>query len=101
MTDVDESTTGPLAGFSLVDASDQTVLATLTDGTSVELADADGGSYGIRADLEAGESAGSVRLELSGAKIVSRTESSAPYSLYGDGGANALRGGSLPRAATP
>ncbi len=96
VTDVDESTTGPLAGFTLVDASDQTVLATLTDGASVELADADGGSYGIRADLEAGESAGSVRLELSGAKTVSRTESSAPYSLYGDGGANALRGGSLP-----
>ena len=96
MTDVDESTTGPLAGFTLVDASDQTVLATLTDGASVELADADGGSYGIRADLEAGESAGSVRLELSGAKTVSRTESVAPYSLYGDGGEDALNGEALP-----
>ena len=96
VTDVDESTTGPLAGFTLVDASDQAVLASLTDGASVELADPDGGSYGIRADLANGETAGSVRLELTGAKTVSRTESAAPYSLYGDGGANALRGGSLP-----
>ena len=96
VTDVDESTTGPLAGFTLVDASDQAVLASLTAGLDVELADPDGGSYGVRADLEAGESAGSVRLELSGAKTVSRTESVTPYSLYGDGGEDALNGESLP-----
>ena len=96
VTDVEESTTGPLTGFTLVDASDQTVLATLVGGDSVELADPDGGSYGIRADLEDGETAGSVRLELSGTKAVSRTENVAPYSLYGDGGANALHGEALP-----
>ena len=42
--DVDDP--GPLAGFTLVDAADQSVLASLTDGASVELTDPDGGSYG-------------------------------------------------------
>ena len=95
VTDVEESTTGPLSGFTLVDASDQSVLASLTDGGSVELSDPDGGSYGIRADIADGESVGSVRLELSVGKTVSRTENTAPYSLYGDGGDD-LHGGSLP-----
>ena len=96
VTDVDESTTGPLTGFTLVDASDQSVLATLSDGSSVELSDPDGGSYGIRADLAVGETVGSVELSLTGAKTVSRMENLAPYSLYGDGGADALDGASLP-----
>ncbi len=96
VTDVAESSPGPLTGFTLVDASDQTVLATLTAGSSVEVADPDGGSYGIRADVDANANIGSVRLALSGAKTVSRTENVAPYSLYGDGGVDALDGGSLP-----
>ena len=74
--------TGPLEGFTLVDASDHSVLATLTAGSTVALADPSGGSNGIRADLAAGETVGSVRLELSGAKTASRTENIAPYSLY-------------------
>ncbi len=93
---------GPLAGFTLVDASDQSVLATLSDGASVELADPDGGSYGIRADLAGGETVGSVSLALSGAKTVSRTENLVPYSLYGDhrdGGARRLNGEALPAGA--
>ena len=94
--DVDESTAGPLTGFTLVDASDQNTLATLTDSFSVELADPDGGSFGIRADVDSNAAIGSVSLALSGAKTVSRTENVAPYSLYGDGGANALTGQSLP-----
>ena len=88
--------TGPITGFTLVDASDQTVLATISDGGSVELADPSGGSYAIRADVDPNVTIGSVRLALSGAKTVSRTENVAPYSLYGDGGANALSGESLP-----
>ena len=76
---------GPLAGFTLVDASDQTELTTLTDGLSVEVADPDGGSYGIRADVDSSATTGSISLELSGAKSVGpRTENLAPYSLYGD-----------------
>ena len=59
-----------LAGFSLLDAdgSSQGLLAALTDGATVELADPDGGSYAIRAELVEGELAGSVHLELTGTK---------------------------------
>ena len=96
VTDVDESTPGPLSGFTLVDASDQSVLATLTAGSSVALADPSGGSYAVRADVDPNATIGSVSLALSGTKTVSRTENIAPYSLYGDGGANALSGQSLP-----
>ena len=99
VTEVDESTAGPLTGFTLVDASDQSVLATLTAGTSVALADPNGGSYAIRADVDSTASIGSVRLVLSGAKSVTRTESYAPYSLYGDsyeGAASDLHGQALP-----
>ena len=86
---------GPLAGFTVVDASDQTVVGTLTDGDSLALDDPDNGSYGIRADLESGEEIGSARLELTGAKDVAQTENIAPYSLYGDD-ADGLHGESLP-----
>ena len=99
VTEVDESTAGPLTGFTLVDASNQSVLATLTAGTSVALADPDGGSYAIRADVDSTASIGSVRLVLSGAKSVTKTESYAPYSLYGDsyeGAASDLHGQALP-----
>ena len=87
---------GPLTGFTLLDASGQTVAATLSDGVTVELDDPASGSYAIRADVESDSDIGSVYLELGGAKSVSRTENVAPYSLYGDGGADALTGGTLP-----
>ncbi len=91
---------GPLAGFSLVDASSQQVLANLVDGASVAVGDPDGGSYAIRADIVEGGIVGSVSLELSGAKNVpARTENIAPYSLYGDRPNRWFRdldGGSLP-----
>ena len=95
VTDVEE----PLTGFTLVDASDQTVLATLTGGAIVELADLENGSYAIRADLAHGESVGSMKLELTGTKTVTKTENLAPYSLYGDNGEDALRGEALPEGS--
>ena len=55
----------------------------------------DNGSYGVRADLEAGAEIGSLRLELTGGKDVDKTENIAPYSLYGDADGN-LNGESLP-----
>ncbi len=85
-----------LTGFTLVDASDQTVLATLTGGTSVELDDADGGSYGIRVEIDPDATIGSVSLELTGAETVSRTENLAPYSLHGDDKNGSLYGAALP-----
>ena len=73
-----------LTGITLVDASDQSVLAALADGATVTLADPEGGSFAIRADAAAEADIGSVRLELSGAKTASRTDNEAPWSLYGD-----------------
>ncbi len=100
VTDVAEAPpVGPLSGFTLVDASDQSALATLTDGASVALADPSVGSYGIRADLADDESVGSVKLELSGTKTVTQTENITPYSLYGDsneGDESELNGEALP-----
>ena len=84
-----------LVGFTLVDTSDQSEMATLTDGAAITLVDPAGGSYGIRVEVATDAEVGSVRLELSGEKSVSRTENTQPYSLYGDDGTN-LNGESLP-----
>ena len=89
---------GTLTGFALLDASDQTVVATLSEGDEVGLPDPADGIYAIRADAEPGATIGSVKLELTGAKDVSRTEVAAPYSLYGDG-AEGLHGEVLPAGA--
>ena len=77
-----------LAGFSLLDAdgSAQGLLAALTDGATVELADPDGGSYAIRAELVEDELAGSVTLELTGTKRAKATDDEAPYLLAGGEG---------------
>ena len=90
--------TNPLTGFTVVDAvtNPQTVLGTLTDGVTLTLDDPDNGSYGIRVDIASGVQVGSVQLQLTGRKSVDHTEGIAPYSLYGDGGAGALNGESLP-----
>ena len=90
--------TGPLAGFTLVNASDQAVVGSLTDGAALTLDDPANGSYGIRVDTETGAEIGSVRLELSGAKTVSQTENYVPYSLYGDDN-DGLHGEGLPSGA--
>ena len=90
-----EGPVNPLVGFTLVDASDQAVVATLTDGGTVSLPGPASGSYGIRVDVAAGAEIGSVRLQLSGAKTVTQTENLSPYSLYGDDGTD-LNGEGLP-----
>ena len=86
---------GPITGFTVVDASDQSVEDTMADGSTLALDDPVGGSFGIRADLESGATIGSMSLELTGAKTHDQTENIAPYSLYGDSGGN-LSGESLP-----
>ncbi len=90
---------GPLAGFRLVDAADQAAVAALADGDSVALADPDGGSYALVADIAEGETAGSVRLTLAGPSAAARVENHAPYSLHGDNNNHddlQLRGQTLP-----
>ena len=71
----DPTDTGPLTGFTLWDASDQTELAQLADGGALSVDDPDSGSYGIRVEFEVNAEIGSVRLELTGAKPVTKTES--------------------------
>ena len=89
---------GMLTGFALLDASYQTVVSTLSDGDEVGLPDPADGLYAIRVDAESGAAIGSVKLELEGAKNVSRTRDVAPYSLYG-GDAGGLHGEVLPSGA--
>ena len=86
---------GPITGFTVVDASDQSVEGTLADGGTLALDDPVGGSFGIRADLESGATIGSMSLQLTGEKTHNQTENISPYSLYGDSGGN-LSGESLP-----
>ena len=84
-----------LTGFTLVDAGTNGDLMVLADGATVALGELLARSYGIRAETSAGAAPGSVRLALSGAKTVTRTDDAAPYSLYGDGGGR-LNGAALP-----
>ena len=93
-----EAAANPLTGFTVVEASGrpQTVLGTLGDGDVLTLDDPGGGSFGIRVDVEQGARIGSVRLKLAGGRSADQTEHHAPYSVYGDGGAGALSGRSLP-----
>ncbi len=88
-----------LTGFVLVDVSDQSRVATLSDDATVDLGARFDADFGVRAEVAGGAGIGSVALSLSGAKAVSRTENIAPYSLYGDantGAASALYGEALP-----
>ena len=89
-----------LTGFVLLDASDQSTVATLSNNAAIDLEGRSGGSFAIRADVAANATVGSVVFSLSGAKTVSATESVAPYSLYGDhddgNGGRALDGATLP-----
>ena len=90
---------GPvLAGFELVDLGAGGQRTALTDGMELTLSDASGGNYGIVAAIATGETVGSVGFVLDrpgGDPDVTRTESWAPYSLYGDGGENAIAGAPL------
>ena len=95
MTTTPEPALAPLIGFTLVDATNQAVLARFSEDVWLELDDPDNGSFGVRVDTGAGVTIGSVRLELSGQKTMARTENWAPYSLYGDDGSG-LHGASLP-----
>ncbi len=84
-----------LTGFTLVDTTDQSWLAMLTDGSRTTLDNPANGNYGIRVEVAENATIGSVRLELTGAKTASQTENIAPYSLYGDDDGD-LHGESLP-----
>ena len=75
-----------LAGFTLVDAASGTDVGSLTDGTEVTLDAPATGQYGVRVETIPAAAIGSLRLALSGAKTVTRTDNAAPYTLYAEGG---------------
>ena len=78
---------GPLESFSLVDTSDQSEIATLAEGSTLKLNDPANGNYGMRVNLTATSTVGSVKLELykdNGGASASRIDNAKPYSLYGD-----------------
>ena len=75
-----------VAGFTLVDAASGTDVGSLVDGTEVTLADPANGQYGVRVETLPEAAIGSLRLKLSGAKAVTRTDNVAPYTLYSAGG---------------
>ena len=94
------SASSPIAGFTLVDGDDGSLIRALTDGATL----ASGlGRLEIRADLASGERVGSVHMELSGPTSASRTENWEPYDLLGgeDGAGQALAAGSYTLTATP
>ena len=92
---------GPLAGFSLVADGTGDELLELVEGVQVVTGEYSATQFAIRANLEAGETVGSVRFELlrDGVNVTAgggKTESYAPYSLYGDEGGQNLTGAALP-----
>ena len=72
-----------LAGFTLTDTGSGATVGPLADASTFTLPAA--GRYRISAELTAGATVGSVRLELSGPTIASRTDNDAPYELFGAG----------------
>ena len=95
---------GPLAGFSLAADGTGVELLALAEGVQVVTGDYSATLFAIRANLAAGETVGSVRFELhrDGENVITgggKTESYAPYSLYGDGGDNSLTGAALPEGS--
>ena len=92
---------GPLAGFSLAADGTGGELVELVEGVQVVTGEYSATLFAIRANLAAGETVGSVRFELhrDGVSVITgggKTESYAPYSLYGDEGGQNLTGAPLP-----
>ena len=75
-----------LSGFTLVNAASGTDVGGLDDGAAVTLDDPTHGQYGMRVGTVPGTGVNSVRLELSGAKTVTRTDNEAPFTLHAEGG---------------
>ena len=82
ITNTEES----LTGFTLVNAATETDIGGVDDGGTVTLDDPADGQYGVRVETAPETGVNSVRLKLSGAKTITRTDNDAPYTLYANGG---------------
>ena len=87
--------TKTVAGFTLVNASNNAYLLDLSDGTTVALADHGTNSFTIRANLVSGLSIGSMRMVLTGRRSHTQSENWKPFFLYGDDGPGDPYGKSL------
>ncbi|MEM9935950.1 MAG: hypothetical protein AAF824_20155, partial [Bacteroidota bacterium] len=77
-----------IENFWLIDATSDQVLFEIQDGATINIFDYPEG-LNIQATVsEGGEQVGSVRFSLSGQVSYARTESKAPYALYGDSNGN-------------
>ena len=89
----------PLTGFTVFDNGNGGAdVQALTEGT--ELAAGSSERLNIRAEVAAGATIGSVRLELNGAQPSARTENLVPYALFGDKGGQAFPAGTYRVSAT-
>jgi uncharacterized protein YjdB len=93
-----------IAGFSLVNAGNNTELLTLTDGSLVSLSQIENLGLNIRVNTSP-STIGSVFISLSGPVNASRTENGSPYALFGDSNGNyngrSLALGNYTLTATP
>ena len=74
--------TAVITGYALIDADTDRVLRALHGGETIQLGDYATSNFSIEAHASRG--VGSVRLELSGQQSKTRTDDSAPYTLFGD-----------------
>lgn len=86
-----DPTTNAVVSFTLIDADNDTDLFNLTEGMQIDIGDIQDIGLNLRANTDP-ETVGSVLLSLSGPTSTSRTESAAPYSLFGDVGGDYISG---------
>ena len=84
-----------ILGADLIDASDQSIIAEITQNMQVDLSGHYGKDVAIQV-IATREDVESVVINLSGAKNVTATESLSPWSLYGDDTNGTLNGEALP-----
>ena len=92
-------TVSAIMGFTLFDSGSKQDIKELSEGAVLEAMSSD--RLNIRADVSSGAEIGSMRLKLTGAQDSARTESLAPYALFGDKGGQAFPEGEYRISATP
>ena len=82
---VEDTSNGPIASLTLVDATADIDLLTLVDGAQLDASVTDGLDLSIRVHTD-GSPVGSVLLELTGPVTASELDKKSPYSLFGEKG---------------
>ncbi len=76
-----------ITGFTLIDADLDTEISAITNGATINLASLPTTSLNVRVDTSP-ETVDNVSISLGGATVVSKTESTPPYALWGDQSGN-------------